>query len=109
MMTPSEMCKEWGLNSLSHLVRLTGESQQTLCNWHRRQPKRFMLILAGAVMLDESEPQVPNKIGKIHRKGDCRYWYDYTKRTWVLENHATQEALCFDRAGLELYMESHCE
>jgi len=49
-MTPSEQCKKAGLKSLAQLVRITGESKQTLINWHRNKPQLFKVVIAGAVM-----------------------------------------------------------
>lgn len=48
-MTPSEQCKAAGLNSLAELVRLTGESKESLINWHRDRPRRFELMLKGVI------------------------------------------------------------
>jgi len=46
---PSERCKAAGLKSLNELAEITGESVQTLNNWHKNKPRRFDLILLGAV------------------------------------------------------------
>jgi len=48
-MTPSEQCKKAGLDSLAEFVRISGESEQNLLNWHKKRPKRFRLLLAGCV------------------------------------------------------------
>ena len=50
-MKPSEQCKEVGLSSLNQLAEITGESVQTLNNWHKNKPKLFKAVLAGAVVL----------------------------------------------------------
>ena len=47
--TPSEQCKNAGLDSLAEFVRISGESEQNLLNWHKKRPLRFRLLLAGAV------------------------------------------------------------
>ena len=44
-MKPSEQCKAAGLKSLVQLSRLTGESRQTLINWHRDRPIRFEAMI----------------------------------------------------------------
>ncbi len=49
-MTPSEQCKKAGLDSLAEFVRISGESEQNLLNWHKKRPLRFRLLLAGAVI-----------------------------------------------------------
>jgi hypothetical protein len=49
-MTPSEQCKAAGLSGLAELVRITGESKQTLINWHRNKPQLFKVVISGAVM-----------------------------------------------------------
>ena len=49
-MKPSELCKKAGLKSLAELAELTGESPQTLNNWHKTRPRRFMLLLLGATV-----------------------------------------------------------
>lgn len=66
-MTPSEQCKKAGLDSLAELVRITGESETCLINWHHGKGKngavyktRFRLILAGAAI--EKRQQAHNEI-----------------------------------------------
>jgi len=49
-MKPSELCKQAGLKSLLELSEITGESVQTLNNWHKNKPRLFNLVLRGAVM-----------------------------------------------------------
>jgi hypothetical protein len=49
-MTPSQQCKAAGLKSLAELVRISGESEQNIINWHKKRPLRFRLLLAGAVI-----------------------------------------------------------
>lgn len=52
-MTPSEHCKKAGLKSLAELAQITGESVQTLNNWHKSNNpvyrRRFELLLKGVV------------------------------------------------------------
>ena len=48
---PSELCKEAGLSSLNQLAEITGESVQTLNNWHKNKPKLFKVVIAGAVAI----------------------------------------------------------
>jgi hypothetical protein len=66
-MTPSEQCKKAGLDSLAEFVRISGESEQNLLNWHKKRPLRFRLLLAGAVI--EKRRQAHNKI--ITGRGDA--------------------------------------
>jgi hypothetical protein len=47
-MKPSEKAKETGLKSLAELAEISGESVQTLNNWHKNKPRRFELVLKGA-------------------------------------------------------------
>lgn len=49
-MKPSEACKKAGLRSLKELAHISGESVQTLNNWHKKYPRRFELILKGVVL-----------------------------------------------------------
>jgi hypothetical protein len=49
-MKPSEKCKSAGLKSLAELAEISGESVQTLNNWHKHKPKLFDLVLRGAVV-----------------------------------------------------------
>jgi hypothetical protein len=49
-MTPSQQCKAAGLDGLAEFVRISGESEQNLMNWHKKRPQRFRLLLAGAVI-----------------------------------------------------------
>ena len=46
-MTPTETAMQYAGIHLAELERVTGESRQTLINWHRAQPKRFKLICSG--------------------------------------------------------------
>ena len=52
-MKPSEQCKAAGLKSLVQLSKITGESQQTLINWHRNKPRLFAVVVAGAQAIKE--------------------------------------------------------
>ena len=47
-MKPSEHCKIAGLKGLNHLSELTGQSVQTLANWHRDNFKLFEAALKKA-------------------------------------------------------------
>lgn len=47
-MKPSEQCKAAGLKSLAELSRITGESEQTLINWHKNKPVLFDIVTKGA-------------------------------------------------------------
>ncbi|MBX2848941.1 MAG: hypothetical protein KTR16_11515 [Acidiferrobacterales bacterium] len=47
--TPSEQCKQAGLSSLAELVRLSKLPKQTLIDWHKKEPRKFELILKGVV------------------------------------------------------------
>ncbi len=49
-MKPSEKCKAAGLKSLNEISQLSGESVQTLNNWHKNKPRVFELVLRGAAM-----------------------------------------------------------
>lgn len=40
-MTPSQRAKELGCNSLAQVVKVTGQSEQTLINWHKSRPVVF--------------------------------------------------------------------
>ena len=46
---PSELCKAAGLKSLNELAEITGESVQTLNNWHKNKPRLFHAVLMGAI------------------------------------------------------------
>jgi len=48
-MKPSEACKSAGLKSLAEFAEISGESVQTLNNWHKNEPRRFELHLKGAL------------------------------------------------------------
>ncbi len=36
-----------GFLNMKHFVELSGESHQTILNWHKKYPQRFAYILAG--------------------------------------------------------------
>ena len=48
-MTASEAAKQAGLKSLKSLCEISGESPQTLNNWFNNEPRRFELVLKGAI------------------------------------------------------------
>lgn len=48
-MKPSEVCKAAGLKSLAELSEISSESVQTLNNWYKNEPRRFELVLKGAL------------------------------------------------------------
>jgi len=48
-MKPSEKAKAAGLKSLAELAEISGESVQTLNNWFKKEPRRFELVLKGAI------------------------------------------------------------
>ena len=58
-MTPSEQCKEAGLESLAELCRATDVSRQTLINWHKDKPKLFSVVVAGAAAKRRYTPLRP--------------------------------------------------
>jgi hypothetical protein len=49
IMTPSQQAKEAGLKNLLQVQQLTGQSAQTLTNWHRDKPELFKIVLLGCV------------------------------------------------------------
>lgn len=52
-MTPSDQCKHAGLAGLKELAELSGESEQSLINWHKRRPFRFALLILGVLTKKE--------------------------------------------------------
>lgn len=48
-LTPSKIAKEYGLKSLLQVQQLTGQSAQTLINWHRDKPVLFQIVLLGCI------------------------------------------------------------
>ena len=46
-LTPSQQAKEAGLKNLLQVQQLTGQSAQTLTNWHRGKPELFKIVLLG--------------------------------------------------------------
>jgi hypothetical protein len=46
-LTPSQQAKEAGLKNLLQVQQLTGQSAQTLTNWHRDKPDLFKIVLLG--------------------------------------------------------------
>jgi len=50
-MTPSKQAKAAGLKGLAEMSRICATSKETLTNWHRDQPRKFEVMLAGAVVV----------------------------------------------------------
>jgi hypothetical protein len=48
-MTASEAAKAANLKSLKQVSELTGQSNQTLINWHKDKPKLYRVVLLGCV------------------------------------------------------------
>lgn len=48
-LTPSQQAKAAGLKNLRQVEELTGQSAQTLTNWHRDKPELFRIVLLGCV------------------------------------------------------------
>ena len=48
-MRPTDQCKQAGLKNLKELADITRESVQTLVAWSKNKPRRFELLIAGAV------------------------------------------------------------
>jgi hypothetical protein len=54
-MTPAKQAKAAGLESLAEVAEITGQSVQTLGNWHREKPKLFKTVIAGASLLKHKD------------------------------------------------------
>jgi len=52
-MKPSEHCKAKGLKGLKQLSEITGQSIQTLINWHKVNPELFYNAIESAVTKKE--------------------------------------------------------
>lgn len=59
-MTASQQAKAAGLKSLLQVQQLTGQSAQTLINWHRDKPELFHVVVAGCVYLKNLHPNAIN-------------------------------------------------
>ena len=46
-MTPAQQAKSEGLESLSQVSKMTGQSLQTLSNWAKNKPELFKIVLLG--------------------------------------------------------------
>ena len=97
-MKPSEQCKQAGLKSLAELSELTGESVQTLNNWHKSKPERFEIVLIGAIAKKRSEGnKMENTISQDHLKGKIGRIYIARKGSimvFLLENGESWFANC---------------
>lgn len=47
IISPSEQCRQAGLESLAELIQLTGLPKRTLIRWHKTKPRLFELVLKG--------------------------------------------------------------
>lgn len=52
-MTPGQKVKSQGISSLAEVSDMTGQSIQTLSNWHYHKPALFDVVLAGVKALRE--------------------------------------------------------
>ena len=46
-MTPSQQAKQAGLSGLKQVSEMTGQSAQTLINWHKNKPELFGIVISG--------------------------------------------------------------
>lgn len=49
-MTPSQQCKDAGLDSLAHLTRLSPVPERTLCHWFKHKPEWFQMAINDALV-----------------------------------------------------------
>lgn len=54
-MTPSKAAKEAGLNSLAEVSKISGQSPQTLDNWHKHKPELFKVVLTGCLSIKQGK------------------------------------------------------
>lgn len=47
--SPSQQCKQAGLNSLAEVSRMTNVSAQTLTNWCKSKPQLFKAVIDGCM------------------------------------------------------------
>lgn len=47
--TPAKKIKSYGLQGLTQVCTLTGQSPQTISNWHYSKPELFEVVLLGCV------------------------------------------------------------
>lgn len=52
-MSASKDAKAMGLKSLKIAIEMTGQSRQTLQNWHEDKPELFKVVIAGCVALQK--------------------------------------------------------
>jgi hypothetical protein len=75
--TPSQQAKAAGLKSLAQAQEMTGQSRQTLTNWHRHKPDLFAIVLAGCTSNGRNEMTalvVPEVGGQwTHKKTGSTY------------------------------------
>jgi len=57
VMSASDNAKKAGLKSLATVMEMTGQSRQTLQNWHKDKPDLFRVVIAGCVALNQAEKQ----------------------------------------------------
>jgi len=50
-MSASKQAKQAGLKSLAEACKISGQSPQTLHNWHKRKPELFHVVILGCVQL----------------------------------------------------------
>jgi len=46
-MTPLQQAQAAGLKNMAQVIELTGQSAQTLNNWHKNKPQLFAVVLRG--------------------------------------------------------------
>ncbi len=83
-MTPSQQAKAAGLKNLRQVQQLTGQSAQTLTNWHRDKPELFKIVIRGCVAsLKETDPPYP--VGTRIKQGVIDRIYEHAPNTYAVQ------------------------
>lgn len=66
-MSPSQICKVFGLKGMTDLARITGKSRSTLKDWANNNPDFFLIVVIGAA--DFARIQKLLEIIQSHKSG----------------------------------------
>jgi hypothetical protein len=65
--TPGQKVRSKGISSLAEVSDMTGQSIQTLSNWHYNKEKLFDVVLAGVIKLRDEHQACKDKHDKEKR------------------------------------------
>ena len=108
-MTASKDAKKIGLKGLMRVVQETGQSMQTLINWHKNKPKLFNVVLFGCKSIEEIKVLADMVYDDKHEVARTLAISNRLKELVQFDTHYINELAVNNYANLEDHMAKSCE